>query len=123
MRIVRCGNMQQGKHGNCHPSTHAALAAAAACRMRTGTSQAVPFVAGVLSLILENRTDVAPATVASLLESNAAQASVPHLDMPVGWWRATFFKSGSPDLFSQDLMADAAPASYLAALYNFKKDI
>ncbi len=43
------------------------------CRLRTGTSQAVPFVAGVVALILENRTDTTPAAMATLLTTNAAQ--------------------------------------------------
>ncbi|GAB4815994.1 hypothetical protein N2152v2_003040 [Parachlorella kessleri] len=46
-----------------------------ATELRTGTSQAVPFAAGVVALILENRTDTTPANMITLLESNAASVT------------------------------------------------
>lgn len=42
-------------------------------RRRTGTSQAVPFVAGVIALILQNSTRTAPADMSQLLAASAAK--------------------------------------------------
>lgn len=41
-------------------------------RLRTGTSQAVPFVAGVIALILQNSTSTSPADMGQLLAASAA---------------------------------------------------
>lgn len=41
-------------------------------RLRTGTSQSVPFVAGVMALILQNATGTSPADMQRLLVSSAA---------------------------------------------------
>ena len=62
------------------------------CRLRTGTSQAVPFVAGVVALILENGTDTTPDIMQQLLTANAAQVgggpmSQPVLLQPAVQWR------------------------------------
>lgn len=41
-------------------------------RLRTGTSQAVPFVAGVVALILQNSTNTSPHAMSQLLAASAA---------------------------------------------------
>jgi hypothetical protein len=41
-------------------------------RLRSGTSQSVPFVAGVMALILQNATGTPPANMQRLLAASAA---------------------------------------------------
>lgn len=45
-------------------------------RLRTGTSQAVPFVAGVIALILQNSTRTSPADMSQLLAASAAKGKL-----------------------------------------------
>lgn len=54
------------------PEARSTLILLAPCRLRTGTSQSVPFVAGVMALILQNDTSASPADVQRLLVASAA---------------------------------------------------
>lgn len=57
------------------------------CRLRTGTSQAVPLVAGVMALLLQDAPSTPPADMQRLLVSAAAKGKL--LEVP-GSGKASF---------------------------------
>ncbi|PRW33666.1 peptidase S8 [Chlorella sorokiniana] len=75
-------------------------------QLRTGTSQAVPFVAGVIALILQNSTNTSPADMGQLLTASAARGKLSEV---AGSGFASWDKSGSPNLLLQNTLA--APIS------------
>ena len=69
----------------CHPQP--CLAPPPPCRLRTGTSQSVPFVAGVMALVLQNDSSTTPGNMQRLLSSAAARG---RLSEVAGSGRASF---------------------------------
>lgn len=79
-----------------------ALCRAAPRRLRTGTSQAAPFVAGVIALVLQNSSAAAPADMRRLLVNSASAGQL--AEVP-GSGYASLAASSSPDLLLQNSVA------------------
>ncbi|KAL6774326.1 hypothetical protein ACKKBG_A24565 [Auxenochlorella protothecoides x Auxenochlorella symbiontica] len=82
----------------------AGIASDTASAYRSGTSQAVPFVAGAAALVLQDQPSLAPAAVASLLRDGATKGV---LSSSGSTW--TFSASQTPNLLLQSLATGVAP--------------
>ncbi|KAL4419731.1 hypothetical protein ABPG75_006829 [Micractinium tetrahymenae] len=83
-------------------------------QLRTGTSQAVPFVAGVIALVLQNSSDTSPPNMRRLLVNSA---SAGQLSEVAGSGFASLAASASPDLLVQNSVAApvlVSPAAFPA---------